>query len=154
MNEQLKNYFPEIALAVGDVYAGLVVSDSGSPEYHLILTKGETFCCTWQTADLWAKSKGLTLPTRNELYILHASLKRRFKPSLESQLCYWSSDAGSDVAGEGATHYFHSFKEGIQCEGLDGYGMNACAVRRIPVQISIKSDKAINALIANSNLTH
>jgi hypothetical protein len=53
-----------------------------------------------------------------------------------------------------ATHYFHSFKEGIQCEGLDGYGMNAFAVRRVPVQISTNLDKAINALINDSNLTN
>mgnify|MGYP000417373837 CR=1 FL=1 len=149
MTEQWKKYYPEIVLNDGEVYAGLVISDGGHPQFHLILAKGEISCCTWQTADLWAKSKRLTLPTRSELYILHANLKSHFKPSFESQLCYWSSDTGGDIAGEGATHYFHSFKEGIQCEGLDGYGMNACAVRRVAVPESINSDKTINTLINN-----
>jgi hypothetical protein len=140
MTEQLKKYFPELTLANGEVYAGLVVSEEGFPQYHLILTQGEIFCCTWQTANEWVQSKGISLPTGKEFYILQANLKNHFKSSGGSDLCYWASDECNATK-----HRFHSFREGFQVDALNNYGMNARGVRRLAVETLIRTAPVVIA---------
>ena len=76
-----------ITLADGEIYAGLVLNDDGSPSHHLVLLSGETKA-DWADSKAWAQKVGGTLPTRREQSLLFAHAKASFQ-----QRYYWSSEA-------------------------------------------------------------
>lgn len=48
----------DIELADGEIYAGLILNDDGTPSHHLVLLPGDHEDTTWQAAVDWAKSLG------------------------------------------------------------------------------------------------
>lgn len=54
----------------GEIYAGILLNESGAPQHHLILLPGDNNEANWQTQTDWAKSIGGELPTRAELEAL------------------------------------------------------------------------------------
>ena len=107
----------------GEIYAGILLNESGAPQHHLILLPGDNNEASWQTQIDWAKSIGGELPTRAEQSLLFANCKPHFQ-----QDWYWSSEEYS--AGGAWYQYFFS---GDQYFGHEDYELRARAVRRLPI---------------------
>ena len=66
-------------LKAGEIYAGILLNEDGSPSHHLILLPGDNAGADWQTQMDWAKSTGGELPTRREQSLLYANCKQHFE---------------------------------------------------------------------------
>ncbi|WP_041742298.1 DUF1566 domain-containing protein [Collimonas fungivorans] len=108
----------------GEQYAGIILSNNGQPDYHLVLlsaTPGGRL--TWGKAKEWASTVGGELPTRNEQSLLFANLKHEFEAAW-----YWSSEqnaASPDYA------WMQDFGYGDQYYSHESYEYRARAVRRL-----------------------
>jgi hypothetical protein len=112
----------EVELAEGEIYAGLILNDDGTPSHHLVLLPGETEA-TWADAKAWAAKAGGELPTRREQSLLFANAKVGFKARW-----YWSAEKHES----GSFAWFQSFGNGGQdTTHVDGINC-ARAVRRFP----------------------
>ena len=110
----------------GEFYAGLILKEDGSPDYHLIGLPGELEAANHADAAAWAKSIGGDLPTCRELNLLRANARQHFKDSW-----YWSNEqraAGSDSA------WCQYFAYGSQDYNGKGLKLRACAFRRLSIQ--------------------
>lgn len=119
------------SLAEGELWAGVLLNEDGTPSHHVILLPGEAAHIGWNKAVEWAKEIGGELPTRREQSLLFANLKSQFKGEW-----YWSGEqhaAGSDDA------WGQFFDDGDQ--DIDGkrFEASARAVRRLPIQSFINS---------------
>ncbi|GAC1664625.1 MAG: hypothetical protein PVS3B2_00560 [Candidatus Dormibacteraceae bacterium] len=110
-----------IVLAEGEVYAGLLLKDDGTPSHHLVLLAGEHEG-DWASAKVWAKKAGGELPTRREQSLLFANARTAFQ-----ERYYWSSEAHTN----GSYAWMQGFNGGSQ----DWYDVDseycARAVRRV-----------------------
>ena len=91
----------DIELAEGEIYAGLILNDDGTPAHHLVLLPGDHEDTTWQAAVDWAKSIGGELPTRREQSLLFANGKQYFE-----QDWYWSSELHASEPSSAWCQYF------------------------------------------------
>jgi hypothetical protein len=113
----------EIALKLGEHYAGIILGKNGESSYHLILLAESRKSIRWKDALDWAESINGELPTRREQSLLFANLKEQF----ESEW-YWSSEQhapGSSYA------WCHGFSSGNQAYHLNTGELRARAVRRL-----------------------
>lgn len=111
-----------LPLAEGERYAGAILKDDGSVDYHVILLPGDVDM-TWEAAGAWAKEQGGQLPTRREQSLLIANLKAEFKGAW-----HWSGEqhpTNSDDA------YVQHFGNGDQDWTHKSSEYRARAVRRI-----------------------
>ena len=115
----------EIVLADGEIYAGLILNDDGTPSHHLILLPGEAESVTWAKAKEFAKKAGGELPTRREQSLLFANLKEEFKGAW-----YWS---GEKYASDASFAWCQTFGSGTQFESHLSDQFRARAVRRLPI---------------------
>lgn len=113
----------DIELADGEIYAGLILNDDGTPSHHLVLLPGEAENITWPNAKDWAAKAGGELPTRQEQALLVANLKAEFQPRW-----YWSAE--EHVDGSGA--WCQGFDYGDKLINGKSYEGRARAVRRFP----------------------
>jgi hypothetical protein len=65
----------EIALKLGEHYAGIILGKNGESSYHLILLAESRKSIRWKDALDWAESINGELPTRREQSLLFANLK-------------------------------------------------------------------------------
>ena len=118
---------PEIDLELdeGDIYAGIILNDDGTPGHHLVLLPGDHEDTTWQAAVDWAKSINGELPTRREQSLLFANCKQHFKADW-----YWS---GEPYASDASYAWIQTFGDGGQILTLISNQLRARAVRRLPI---------------------
>lgn len=107
----------------GEIYAGILLNESGAPQHHLILLPGDNNEANWQTQTDWAKSIGGELPTRAEQSLLFANCTPHFQ-----QHWYWS---GEEHSAGGA--WCQDFYGGTQCDLRKYRELRARAVRRLPI---------------------
>jgi len=110
-----------IVLADGEVYAGLVLHDDGTPSHHLVLLPGEHEG-DWASAKAWAAKVGGELPSRREQSLLFAHAKANFQARW-----YWSNQAHEN----GSTAWVQYFDDGNQCWTFVNGKYCARAVRRL-----------------------
>jgi hypothetical protein len=104
----------EIALKLGEHYAGIILGKNGESSYHLILLAESRKSIRWKDALDWAESINGELPTRREQSLLFANLKEQF----ESEW-YWSSEQNATYSsrvwcqffGIGIQDYYHKTHE-------------------------------------------
>lgn len=113
-------------LQAGEHYAGIVVTNAGHPDYHLILLPGDNSPGEHSTQCEWARSLGGELPSAAELTLLQANCEHLFVHDW-----YWSSDANNTHARWG------SFGSNENCQGFAWLScrLRARAIRRVPVEI-------------------
>ena len=78
-------------LAKGKSWAGVVLKDDGTLDYHLIALPGE-FDGTWSDALAWAKKQGGALPNRREAQLLWVNASRHFN----KDRWHWTSEQHAD----------------------------------------------------------
>jgi len=116
----------EIELAQGERYAGLILSEQGTPSHHLILLPGDAEDLTWEQASAFAEKQGGQLPTRAEQSLLFANLKGEFQGTW-----YWSGQQHEKESGWAWYQYFGS---GHQLSHLKCSECRARAVRRLVIE--------------------
>ncbi len=112
-------------LADGEAYAGIVLSDDGTPTHHLILLAGDEENLTWKKAKAFAEKAGGDLPSRQEQSLLFANCKKNFAKDW-----YWSGDQPASVAGFA---WCKCFYDGVQSYDHFGNELRARAVRRVAI---------------------
>ncbi|WP_237772446.1 DUF1566 domain-containing protein [Herbaspirillum robiniae] len=112
------------ALAEGEVYAGVILTEDGRPSHHLVLLPGESEDINHADAIEWAKSISGELPTRNEQSLLFANAKKHFE-----QRAYWSQELHS----EDGWAWCQYFSDGYQGYDRTSHALRARAVRRLPI---------------------
>jgi hypothetical protein len=116
----------EIEINSGEHYAGIVLSETGAPSYHLILMSDQARDIQWDKAVEWVASIGGDLPTRSEQALLYANLKNKFDATL-----YWSRE---QYAADTSRAWSQDFDGGGQDNDRTSYeGGRARAVRRVLV---------------------
>jgi hypothetical protein len=75
------------SLNEGEHYAGLLLSDDGTPMHHLVLLPGDEAAVTWNEAQDFAARIGGELPTRREQSLLFANVPQHFE-----RTTYWSGE--------------------------------------------------------------
>lgn len=115
----------DIELADGEIYAGLILNDAGTPSHHLVLLPGDHEDTPWQAAVDWAKSIGGELPTRREQSLLFANSKQHFERNW-----YWSDE---QYASEPSYAWCQYFNFGTQFTSHVGHQCRARAVRRLVI---------------------
>jgi hypothetical protein len=116
----------DIELAQGERYAGLILSEQGTPSHHLILLPGDAEDLTWEQAGEWAKNQGGELPSRAEQSLLFANLKSEFQDAW-----YWS---GQQHEKESGWAWYQGFGYGSQDGIREGCECRARAVRRLVIE--------------------
>jgi hypothetical protein len=119
------------SLANGELWAGVLLNEDGTPSHHVILLPGEAARIGWNKAVEWAKEIGGELPTRREQSLLFANLKLQFKGEW-----YWSGEQHA-ATSDGA--WLQVFDDGGQYDGDKSFEARARAVRRLPIQSFINS---------------
>lgn len=119
------------SLAEGELWAGVLLNEDGSPSHHVILLPGEAARIVWDKAVEWAKEIGGELPTRREQSLLFANLKSQFKGEW-----YWS---GEQHAADSDYAWLQYFGDGNQIISNKSFEARARAVRRLPIQSFINS---------------
>jgi hypothetical protein len=118
--------FPLPELAKGERYAGVLLTDDGTPSHHLVLLPGKsTKDLNWEDAKAWAKKQGGELPTRREQSLLMANAKQHIEGRW-----HWSSE---QHAGDSAFAWYQTFSNGYQVINRKDYKLRARAVRRVPI---------------------
>ena len=113
-------------LAVGEIYAGIVLAADGTPSHHLILLPGDADDAPHQAQADWATSIGGELPTRQEQSLLYANAKPHFKSDW-----YWS---GEKESPESEWAWGTNFGNGRQGDYyVTYYELRARAVRRLVI---------------------
>ena len=108
----------------GEIYAGILLNEDGTPLHHVILLPGDNEANNWQAKMEWAKEIGGELPNRREQSLLFANCKQHFKLAW-----YWAGEEDSSD-----TARYQRFTRGHQ--GLI-YKTNKCrarAVRRLIIE--------------------
>lgn len=113
------------SLADGELWAGVLLNEDGTPSHHVILLPGEAERIVWNKAVEWAKEIGGELPTRREQSLLFANLKSQFKGEW-----YWS---GEQHAAYSYNAWGQNFGDGYQCISYESFEARARAVRRLPI---------------------
>ena len=108
----------------GEIYAGILLNESGAPQHHLILLPGDNAEANWQTQIDWAKSIGGELPTRAEQSLLFANCKQHFEEDW-----YWSGEEYS-AGGAWCQYFIH----GHQSLTHKNDERRARAVRRLIIE--------------------
>lgn len=116
----------DIELADGEIYAGLILNDDGTPSHHLVLLPGDHEDTTWQAAVDWAKSLGGELPSRREQSLLFANGKQHFERDW-----YWS---GELYASEPRYAWYQFFDRGNQDDDRILNHCRARSVRRLIIE--------------------
>ena len=112
----------------GEIYAGLVLGQGETPDYHLFLLHEKAEWATWDKAIAWAESVGGSLPTRQEHAILYGNLKHEFEPSW-----HWSNEQHAD---DSDCAWMQNFDNGYQyITGHKSYEGRARAVRRVYLEV-------------------
>ena len=112
-------------LTDGQLYAGIVTDKDGNPTHHLVLLPGDIADSGWNESMDWAGKAGGDLPTRQELHLLLANLKGKFKSDW-----YWSNEQD---AGLSSFAWLQYFGDGDQNYGRKSYLRRACVVRRLVI---------------------
>jgi hypothetical protein len=115
----------DIGLADGEQYAGLILSEDGTPIHHLVLLPGDHEDTEWQAAVDWAASIGGELPNRREQSLLFANCKQHFEEDW-----YWS---GEQHASDARYAWFQYFGNGNQYYRHIYAQCRARAVRRLSI---------------------
>jgi len=116
----------QITLVDGELYAGLILNEDGTPGHHLVLLPGDHEDTEWNAAVEWAKSINGELPTRREQSLLFANCKQHFEEDW-----YWS---GELYASDASFAWCQYFSYGYQSYGVPiNYQCRARAVRRLPI---------------------
>jgi len=119
------------SLANGELWAGVLLNEDGTPSHHVILLPGEAARIGWIKAVEWAKEIGGELPTRREQSLLFGNLKSHFKGEW-----YWS---GEQHAADSGYAWIQFFGGGDQDYDSKSFEARARAVRRLPIQSFINS---------------
>lgn len=114
-----------LKLAKGEVYAGILLKDDGTPSHHLVLLAAKSKPLTWDEAREWATKQGGELPSRREQSLLMANAKQH----LEGRW-HWSSEQHESY---GDYAWLQTFSYGTQHGDDKGSKLLARAVRRVPV---------------------
>lgn len=109
----------------GELWAGVLLNEDGTPSHHVILLPGEAERIGWNKAVEWAKEIGGELPTRCEQSLLFANCKSQFQP-----LGYWSGEQHAAYSGDAWNQYFD---DGNQYNVDKSFEARARAVRRLPI---------------------
>lgn len=113
-------------LAEGEIYAGLLLNEDGSPSHHLILLPSRNNKkLPLEKAMKAAEQAGGDLPTRRELSLLFANCKQHF-----DRTWYWSSEIHESESGWA---WCQDFGLGYQGSTNRNYELRARAVRRLPI---------------------
>lgn len=115
----------------GELWAGVLLNEDGTPSHHVILLPGEAARIGWNKAIEWAKEIGGELPTGREQSLLFANLKSQFKGEW-----YWSGEQHAAYSGYA---WSQDFCVGIQTNHRKSFEARARAVRRLPIQSFINS---------------
>jgi hypothetical protein len=116
-----------IELAHGERYAGAILSDDGTPGWHVILLPGDAEGTNWHDAKNWAHKLGGQLPTRREQSLLFANLKDEFEDRW-----YWS---GESHETDDAYAWYQYFYDGNQDDFRKDFSTcRARAVRRLIIE--------------------
>jgi hypothetical protein len=115
-----------IELADGEIYAGIILNEDGTPSHHLVLLPGDHDDDKWQAAMDWAKSINGELPTRREQSLLFANCKQHFE-----QDWYWSGEQHASVA---SCAWYQGFRYGGQFSRHVGIQCRARFVRRLIIE--------------------
>lgn len=115
----------------GELWAGVLLNEDGTPSHHVILLPGEAARIGWNKAVEWAKEIGGELPTRREQSLLFANLKLQFKGEW-----YWSSEQHAAISSYA---WLQGFDDGSQSSYGKSFEARARAVRRLPIQSFINS---------------
>jgi hypothetical protein len=116
----------------GGLFAGLVRSHDGAPDYLLILGPEYDDELPWQKAMDWAASleveghKDFTPPTRPELAVLFGNMRDQFQRD-----GYWSCEQHAEYADYA---WMQDFYDGGQDGSHEGIEWRARAVRRLVIQ--------------------
>ncbi len=113
-------------MAMGEKYAGVILGDENTSDYHLILLPNEhRVGLLFREAVNWAASVGGELPTAPEASLLATNAYQHFLAT-----DYWTSTYGPDEK----TALSQGFLRDEQRENLTDYTrLAACAVRRVSV---------------------
>ncbi|WP_233807120.1 DUF1566 domain-containing protein [Paraburkholderia sp. HP33-1] len=111
-------------LAEGEVYVGATGNKDGYL-YHVILLPGDREPASWTAQLDWAKSIGGDLPNCEEMPMLFANFRDRFKEEH-----YWSNQEDPHFI-EWARSYF--FRYGTESRLPINGEFRARAVRRLPI---------------------
>ena len=114
-----------IELADGEIYAGIILNEDGTPSHHLVLLPGDHDDDKWQAAMDWAKSINGELPTRREQSLLFANCKQHFE-----QDWYWSAE---QHASDASYAWYQTFYNGHQYRYHFSNQCRARSVRRLPI---------------------
>jgi len=112
-------------LAVGEIYAGIILNAEGAPSHHVILLDGDADDAPHQVQIDWAKSIGGELPTRQEQSLLFANCKQHFKREW-----YWSAELYEPDSGYA---WYQTVGHGSQYFNYRTDGLRARAVRRVAI---------------------
>ena len=113
-----------IQLNEGERYAGAILKEDGTVDYHVILLPGEIET-TWADAGGWAAGLGGQLPNRREQSLLYTNLKGEFQSAW-----YWSCEQHS---GSPDFAWMQGFSYGCQDTGRKSFSYRARAVRRLVI---------------------
>jgi len=110
----------------GEFYAGIVLKEDGTPDYHLIGLPGELEAANHSDATEWAASIGGSLPDRRELNLLRANARQYF----QNDWC-WSNETHAATSYDA---WYQDFDFGYQSIYDKSNELRARAIRRLPIQ--------------------
>lgn len=113
------------ALRKGEHYAGLILTERGKPDYHLIVMSEKLGSANWQASMDWAKQNGGDLPSRRDLNLEYANAKHLLQSAY-----YWSNETH---ASDPSYAWMQHFGNGDQDCSRKGNDYRARAVRRVKV---------------------
>lgn len=114
-----------LQLKKGEIYAGILLKDDGTPSHHLVLLAAKSKPLTWSDAVEWAKKQDAALPTRREQSLLMANAKQHIEGRW-----HWSSEQHESYADYA---WMQFFSDGYQYYYGKGLKHLARAVRRVPI---------------------
>lgn len=113
-------------LKEGEINAGLIIKQDGTPDYWLILAAEQSEPATWQAQMDWAaglaENGEYSLPDLRELNLLRANAKEHFEYDL-----YWSNTQRASYSDYA---WCHGFYDGLQDTWFKDDPIRARAVRR------------------------
>ena len=107
----------------GERWAGIILKDDGTPDYHLFKRPGQADKVNFKDAAAWAKAHGGEAPTLRDLALMRTNLRKEFQDKW-----YWSCEE-SRLSSVWA--WLQDFANGYQYDFSKVNEICAVAVRRV-----------------------
>jgi hypothetical protein len=107
----------------GELWAGIILKDNGTPDYHLFKLPGQIDKTNYAGALAYAKKQGGEGPTLRDLALMRTNLRAQFQDKW-----YWSCEESRYISGWA---WVQNFATGYQGYGIKGNEICAVAVRRV-----------------------